>query len=333
LALLYLPYCLALSKLDIPKRYWREFILIFAGLLFGVMIIAYQKKNDAAICYYRAGREIAFSEKQIKDDLDVDVKAPECALGFLPLQSQGFLLGSVESSSDKKIIQAESYLKTSNTLDPDNPGSGFALGYLYELQQDFDNAKKQYKVAARNGSRLGQIRWAKLLLREDKKDSAALAINVLLRDPLSKDIEESNPNLSIAWNVALATARLRQNRPKEAHKQIGEIWGIITRAAQSKKGMKQDIKDQFPQNNQSARAFVSSINKQMKINGVTERLKISSEVIATIDCVRSGILLKEMKQLNPGNERNVKKFSQACLASDSKDLFQDDLRGQTTPTP
>jgi hypothetical protein len=322
----------ALNKLDIPKRYWREFILIFAGLLFYIMIIVYQRKSDAAICYYRAGRDLAFSKNEIEEVLDVDVKTPQCSLKFLPFQSQDFLYGLFGARSDRKTIQAESYLKTSSMLDPDNPGVGFALGYLYELQHDFENAKKQYKASARNGSMLGQIRWAKLLLREDNKDSAALAINVLLQNEPSPDIYEKNPASSIAWKVAFATARLRQNRSKEASQQIEEIWDVIISSAQSK-GIKQDIMNSVPQNNQSALGFVSSIDKQMRDSGVAE-LKLPLSVISTIDCVRSRILLKEIKQLKLDSGGNVKKLGQACLDStDSKDLFQDDLQGQVTSTP
>jgi hypothetical protein len=206
----------ALNKLDIPKRYWREFILIFAGFLLSVMVIVYQRKSDAAICYYRAGRDIAFSKNEIEDVLDVDVKTPECTLKFLPLQSQDFLHGLFGASANRKTIQAESYLKTASALAPDNAEVGFALGFLYELQQDIDSAQKQYKVSVRNGSQLARIRLAKLYIRENKKESAALAVNIINQDrSFLKD-----PESAIAINsiVTLAAARIQQEQYLEAEK-------------------------------------------------------------------------------------------------------------------
>jgi hypothetical protein len=218
----------ALNKLDIPKRYWREFILIFAGFLLYVMVIVYQRKSDAAICYYRAGRDIAFSKNEIEDVLDVDVKTPECTLKFLPLQSQDFLHGLFGASANRKTIQAESYLKTASALAPDNAEVSFALGFLYELQQDIDSAQKQYKVSVRNGSQLARIRLAKLYLRDNKKESAALAISILVRGP--ELLQDSGLSIAISSKIALVSARIQQGRYLEAEEDINQIYGAIRAA-------------------------------------------------------------------------------------------------------
>jgi tetratricopeptide (TPR) repeat protein len=321
----------ALKKLGIPKRYWRESILIFILMLFILMGIAYSKKPEAAICYYHAGRDLAFLDAQ-KDILDADISEGrkgrniKCSLPLplklSPLQHflqslksfpflQHFLQSLAWESSNSGIVEAESYLKTASAFDPDNRGVSFALGYLYELQQDFDNAKKYYKAAMRNGSRLGQIRWAKLLLRESNKDSAALAVNVLLQNVPSQDTYEDNPASSIAWKVAFATARLRQNRVDEAKTQINEIWDVITSSAS--KELKKDITGQAPKNNETASKFVLSVNEQLKNSGLKE-LDIPVSVISTIDCIRN--------KISPG-------FGESCLNfTNPNDLFEDELRGQ-----
>ena len=340
----------ALKKLDIPKRYWRELILVFGGFLIFIMFSASYEKSSASICYYNAARELAFSKDEIKIlDTDVDKKEGSCNQPFLPIQSLPSLywIFGTPPPPSQGIIRAESYLKTASALDPDNSRVGFALGFIYELQQDIDNARKQYKAAMRNGSKLGRIRLAKLYLRDNKEESATVAANILWQNP-----PETEPDLAnrIAWRVVMASARLQQKRYSEAKTQVDKISNDIKSSGSIKSNSVRDIVNPI-----ELKEDVSMIMflKQLKLisnNKFKLDIQNPNKVVGIVDCIRieileneAKVLKDEAKALEEGAktsefgakilESKVKKnkarlLKKSCYsATNPTDVFQDTLRG------
>jgi hypothetical protein len=319
----------ALKKLGIPKRYWRESILIFIMILFIISGMAYSKKPEAAICYYYAGRDIAFSLDQIiilDGDIPEKQKAKNinCSLP-LPLKLP---------SSHSGIVKAESHLKIANAFDSDNPGISFALGYLYELQQDFDSTKKYYRASMQNGSKLARLRLAKLYLQDNKEESAAIAANILLQQPPGTEMDLAN---KLAWRTALASVRIRQKRYSDAQEQV--------------KNASKDIMNSGLSQNDKAIEKIHLVQLEDGMNMASFLKKLSSEsdnrfdlkipdqyrVVGIIDCIRFDILshdakiLKDKAEISKAEEKNrqSKVLENNCYNSTSaSDIFQDTLRGK-----
>jgi hypothetical protein len=242
------------KHLSIPKRFWQEVILVLAVLFFWASWHISQSLPAYSDRFYQKGRDLALPLKENKEILDQEsatsgsAAAKKTELNFLDhiLLCLVDSLDRTSASSKPEITKAESYLKTAAALNPDNSQANFALGFLYELRQDIDPAREQYKIATQNGSKLGRIRLAKLYLRNSKpnerKQSAAIAASILLQGE-AYDLQEDDPNvpkdpdklsqyqlqykiIQQSWNESMAWARLDQELDYKAELYISKARNL-----------------------------------------------------------------------------------------------------------
>lgn len=126
---------------------------------------------------------------------------------------------------NQQLAQAEqNYLKAIE-LEPDNLDAHFKLATLYEELQDFDNAKKQYLIAAKGGYLDAYNNLAYWYIRENKDGGAVELLekgkNLLAEKDKKLDqlTEDEKRNLevqkySIYKNIGWA--RFKQNRNEDA---------------------------------------------------------------------------------------------------------------------
>jgi hypothetical protein len=304
-----------LRNLGIPRRYWREVIIILSGLLFIGAIIVHHMIPNYANYYYNEGASLVFIDEERKI-LDPD---------FKPLQGEAD--GGAYAKGDlKKNIEGESLLKVARALEPDSSKASAALGFFYELQQDIDNAKKEYRVAMRNGSQFGRIRLAKIYLRDHKEESLAVAANILLQQPLkaATDVETT-----IAWKTVLASVRLHQKRYYETKKLIESIFEDI-KTSISTHIQSNDVKDKIqsiePADDVDTAIFLKKIldsSKELKLD-----MRDPNKKLGIVDCIRIEVFKYESKILKEDFQISESKLRDIRMSKDLPKAEADLLKAQ-----
>ena len=136
---------------------------------------------------------------------------------------------------NQQLAQAEqNYLKAIE-LEPDNLDAHFKLATLYEELQDFDNAKKQYLIAAKGGYLDAYNNLAYWYIRENKEEGAVELLekgkNLLAEKDkqLDKLTEDEKRNLEVQkYSIYknLGWARFKQNRNEDAIPNLLIAMGI-----------------------------------------------------------------------------------------------------------
>lgn len=125
-----------------------------------------------------------------------------------------------EHNQGNLAIAEQNYLKAI-TFDAENLDANYNLGNLYEDLQDFDNAKKYYLIAAKNGLPNAYNNLARLYIQQQKY---AEAINSLKEGLILVNKEEQKPDKKpddlpeVKYSILknLGWARLMQNQYEEA---------------------------------------------------------------------------------------------------------------------
>lgn len=214
-----------LEKSKVPDFLRQEVTLIMAFLPFSVMLGLTITSPQIANCYYRSGCENTVEHcNQSRDEKPKDK--------------------SDESKGDSSLRQltAASDFQRAIAFNPDHTQAHFELGWLYELRQDLDKAKDEYKAAMQTGSLLARTRLASIYLRENKAESTNAAVSILfgglgekkdLEAKLTGQQSTSRKEKIIAiesiksWHTNLAWARVQQGRSLEAEKEAEKAIELI----------------------------------------------------------------------------------------------------------
>lgn len=323
-----------LRKMGFPKHVWKPITLVSSLLLFIFMLFLYKGLPQMSTCFYERGIDLAFSpdeQKKLRGDSLIQKQCNPNIPGKVLIGVYDFSeLFGAKNFEVQQVAQAESNLKIANAMDPDSSEVNFALGYLYELQNDNENARKAYQSATRNGSRFSRIRLAKLYLLTDEvsksEKSALIASNLLLQARKTEELSV----LEIDIRLALAVAFLQQKRFSEAEFEVKDILeNLQSLAWKSKPIDKAGLTWLELKNNIPTSVFVDELEKKVGnsnfLSRITDPLE-GKKPLYRIDCIRV-IVLDAQKS---ATRSDIDLLAQECIGniSDPGDSFQDYLTGQ-----
>ncbi|NET24083.1 tetratricopeptide repeat protein [Okeania sp. SIO1I7] len=143
----------------------------------------------------------------------------------LPSISNRYKLAGQKLQDQEKLASAEEKYLQAIKLDSDNLDARYKLATIYEELQDFDNAKKQYIIAAKGGFLDAYNNLAYWYIRENKNDEAIDLLNQGKR--LLEKTEQNFEQLTDVKKLNLQTqkyslyknlgwARFKQKRDEDA---------------------------------------------------------------------------------------------------------------------
>jgi hypothetical protein len=314
-----------LKVLGIPRRYWREVIIIVSGIFFLSTCGVHGKMPDFANNFYTKGSQLAFTcdEREILDPNFKASSEKSCAQKSSPDVSK-----KVTSSKDlPEVVKAEGLLKIARSLDPDNPKISFALGFLHELQQDTDNARKEYRISARNGYMLGRIRLARLYLRDSEPLKTAKE-SVLSETKAQTDTQKSSKAETPLENkppVLLPQAKsadtaisilLEEGEPTDEESMLTrESWYVTSAWARLQQGRDLEAKQDID----LALSLIDEINKDQKLT--LEQKEISSSIVY---CLKAESLERSYKTQDKEKIMRIKFFWEKCKEeTNQRDFYED----------
>ena len=154
--------------------------------------------------------------------------------GTLPWFSQLYNqcgLSKLDDYEQKQPGTAEQDFLRAISLDPDNLDAHYNLGNLYEDLQDFDNARKQYQLAAKGGIPDAYNNLGRLAIR-DKNYPQAVAF--LESGLLLAEKKNSFPEVKYSLFKNLGWARFEQGRDNLALPALQAAIGIASAPKTSK---------------------------------------------------------------------------------------------------
>jgi TPR repeat len=231
-----------LVSLRVPKLLQHEVALLLSGLMFAGMYSIEQNRNTFAQCYYNWGEEAVNAAFNNNNSIKPENQALCIPLSLFSPKPPN------KDPSAKMLSSAEANFNRATALNPDYPEAYFLLGKIYELSQDLDKARTQYRLAIQNGSLKARSRLAWLYLIDSKTQSTDTATAILIQglhdiEQLKKDTEDLEKNIEelrkksvqdpkrsdqlraqlidaldsqLDWYLAIALARSRQKRENEA---------------------------------------------------------------------------------------------------------------------
>ena len=123
----------------------------------------------------------------------------------LPSISNRYKLAGQKLQYEKKLALAEEKYLQAIKLDADNLDARYKLATIYEELQDFDNAKKQYIIAAKGGFLDAYNNLAYWYIRENKNGEAIVLLNQGLQ--LLEKKEQNFEQLKDAEKLNLQTQK------------------------------------------------------------------------------------------------------------------------------
>jgi len=141
-------------------------------------------------------------------------------------------------------------------LNSENLDAHYNLGNLYEELQDFDNAQKQYLIAARGGLPDAYNNLARLYIQQKKYPEAVNLLNTGLA--LIKEKEQEDVKYSLFKN--LGWARFEQGRYEEAQPYLLAAIGIASNRELA----------QYIRNPGAAHCLLAQVLEQQKQSGAWE---------------------------------------------------------------
>jgi tetratricopeptide (TPR) repeat protein len=200
-----------MTALNIPLV-WRQEVVLALSLLFALTIgNIYVSKQEIATSYYCSAlnqiRNKAISEVEYEKMWD----QKECEFRKKIFSHE---LATPKTNLDVAVAM--------NSSDSD---IHFLLGRIYELRQDLDLARTEYKIGMDSGHQNSRIRIALLYLLEEQEKSANIAANILMQ------AEQINPSSDEDYKKSVYTlrawARYSQGRYVEALLDLDEAEKIF----------------------------------------------------------------------------------------------------------
>jgi hypothetical protein len=286
---------------SVPSEWQQEVILMLSFIFVVIMSTIYCSRVQVANSYYCL------------------------ALG----QVRGRTIGEIEyeklskqkncNSSWKSILPklttAKSKLDVAVAMNPSDPDIHYFLGRIYELRQDLELAKAEYKTAMDSGSQTARIRMGLLYLLDEQEKSAHSAIAILMQ---AEDFEKEEDKESRKSLYTLrAWARYSQARYQNSETDLAYAESLF-------KEIKSDyeVKDEAPPALfHCIRAAV--LEKQKKYSDIdyfwNECKKNSNQNSLEGDFWRT----KYYKCATPENKESRKKKQSMCLEEAKKDKDKD----------
>jgi hypothetical protein len=202
-----------MASLNIPSR-WRQRMVFILSLLFFLSIYSvYVSKEKVADGYYcSALNQLSGNEKNKQS---IILGANEYGKLWKDRNCQ-----ATWRSFLPDLAMAKSKLDVAVAMNPSDPDIHFLLGRIYELRQDNDLAKSEYKIAMDSGHQMARIRTALLYLLEEQGKSADFASNIINQAGDFED-EEDEENRQSLYTLS-GWARYLQGRYSEADRDLGK---------------------------------------------------------------------------------------------------------------
>jgi hypothetical protein len=289
------------SRLNITAH-WRQEVVFALSLIFlGAMGKVYYSRSEIAKSYY------CLALVQVKDEVISDFDYRKMHENCKEHSWQNVL---------PKLTTAESKLKVATEMDSTNADVHFLLGRIYELRQDLDLARAEYKTAMVNTHKLARIRIAQLYLFEEEEKSANIAVSLLV---YGKD-DENNSDQEYRQSVhtSLAWGRLLQRRYENALTEID-----------SAKSIYEENRPKYDKNNDRQPALFYCINAAV----LEEQKNYSKADTLWNQCFKATASrepegdfweTKYYKCLSPENRANRSSGHSTCLSKEDKKTKEKD---------
>jgi tetratricopeptide (TPR) repeat protein len=289
----------AMAAFNIPLE-WRQVLVFILSLFFArTMYFLYASKGEIAKTYY------CLTLNQVRNKVITEVEYAEIYEKKSCDPNNYFVLPELILPA---LTTPKSKLDVAIAMNPTDPDVHFLLGRIYELRQDLELARAEYKSAMDSGNQTARIRIVLLYLLEDQEKSANIATSILMQAG-DFDNEKDEKHRKSLYTLR-AWARYSQSRYSEAIDDLDNAKELFDNLQSIYKQKKEPQPALF----YCVRAAV--LEKQKKYHNADESWNECGKVVKISDVEDD---FWKMRQNMCISDENRKKKQSSCLMKAEKE--------------